>query len=111
MAQEARSLGVYEPRQEVRLRIQVKNASGALANPSTLTVKVKNGAGAEVLSKAYPADAEVVADATGRFHIDFTPAVAATTTDETTWYVAWYSTGTPKVAGERPFTVRASRFA
>lgn len=87
------------------VRLTATYALGGVAtDPTTVTFKVLNPDGT-VLTKAYPADTEVVHEATGRFHLDVpTPEVG-------TYPYRVESTGTPKGAAESSFSVLVSPFA
>jgi len=58
-----------------RLSWTTKNLAGALADPTAMALKVRLP-DYTLTSKSFPADAEVVHDATGTFHYDLTFALA-----------------------------------
>lgn len=89
--------------QPVRLSAEVRNETGVLSDPATLTVSIKKPDGT-TLTKAYPADAEVMRTGQGLYHLDFTTVLTGR------HYVRWVST-LPNDAQEGQFIVSAGEFS
>ncbi|NOR90904.1 MAG: hypothetical protein GQ524_11705 [Anaerolineales bacterium] len=77
---------------------------GVATDPSSgPTCKYKDPS-AVVVTKTHPGDAEVVKDATGRYHLDVT-------IDESgTWFYLWAGTGTAQASEEGNFDVAITEF-
>jgi hypothetical protein len=67
-------------------------------DPDDVFVSIKTPA-AVLTTYAYPADAQIVRDSLGNFHIDINCDEAGT------WYVRWFSEGNGQAADEESFTV------
>ena len=76
---------------------------GVATDPTGPTCKYKDPS-ASIVSKTHPGDAEVVKDATGRYHLDITIDEAGT------WYYNWSGTGTAQAAEEGSFDVAETEF-
>lgn len=77
---------------------------GVATDPSSgPTCKYKDPTPTTV-SKTYPGDAEIVKDATGRYHRDITIDQSGT------WYYNWAGTGTAQGAEEGSFEVEETEF-
>lgn len=90
----------YDVGQQVRLSFTFRNLAGELADPTTVTVKVQDAAGAET---SY---SDAVHDSTGRYHKDIT----ITTPGGGVWYYRAEGTGALVAAGETSFPVRQTVF-
>jgi hypothetical protein len=77
--------------------------TGALKDPTTITVKVRNEAG-DVTTETYGVGVAVVKSAVGQYYYDFTPTLAGT------WYVQWAGTGSVQKKEELALFVRGSNF-
>lgn len=87
----------------VRVSVYI-TVNGVATDPSTgPTCEYQDPSLVEV-SKTYPGDAEVVKDATGRYHLDISVDEAGT------WYYNWSGTGTAQGAEEGSFIVATSEF-
>lgn len=80
-----------------------RDFNGVLADPTTVTVKIRKGDGTIVV-KTFPTDTDIVKDSTGVYHIDIDTDVAGT------WTVRFAGTGTVKAAIEQRFKVKDSDF-
>ena len=77
---------------------------GVATDPSTGPICKYKDPSDVVVTKTHPGDAEVVKDATGRFHLDIE-------VDESgTWYYNWSGTGTAQGAEEGSFDVAETEF-
>jgi hypothetical protein len=87
----------YNPSTTIRLAASFK-ASGVLTDPATVSLTVKDPAS---VSTTYTwAGAQVIKDATGRFHYDLTPVLPGR------WYFKWVGTGAVAATTEESFRVR-----
>lgn len=85
----------------VRLSAAFTSAAGAAIDPATVTLKIKDPAGT-ITAYTYAA-AQVVKDAVGSYHYDYTPVASGRYT------YRWESAGAGQAAGEGVFDVLASR--
>lgn len=92
----------YDIGDVVRLSVDFKVGS-TLTDPTTVTLKIMDPAG--TTSTFTYAGAQVVKDATGEYHYDYSP----TTAGEYHW--RWEGTGSAKAASEGTFIVRRSQFS
>lgn len=81
----------------VRVSVDFFNFSGALADPSTVTVTTQGPGITGEEAFVFGVDSEVVKDATGQFHFDFE------LTDEGTYWVRFAGTGAVGAAFEEQF--------
>ena len=88
----------------VRLSVTFTNSAGTAADPTTVTVKYRNGPSGAVTTKVYVTDSEVVRTGTGAYYIDV--SVSA----EGVWYYRWTATGTVVAADEDVFTADETQF-
>lgn len=89
----------------VRCFAAFENDAGAAADPTTVIFKVIPPSGvANIVTKTYPTDIEVVKDSTGNYHLD----VDATIVGE--WEYRYEGTGTVITAGEGKFLVEDTPF-
>jgi hypothetical protein len=87
--------------QELRVQCTFKNASAALANPTTVTLKIMKPDG--TLAGTWTGG-DLTNSSAGIFYRDYTPDVFGR------YRVRFDSTGTPKVATEGFFDVKISPF-
>jgi len=97
------TINAYVRGQQVRVAVAISDAAGAAGDPGGLAVKVRTPAGA-VATKTYGADAEVVRDGTGAYHLDVDADA------EGDWHYRWEGSGARKGAGEGQFRVVAGVF-
>lgn len=81
-----------------------RDATGTLADPTTVTLKYRAGTGA-VTTVTYPS-APVVKDATGLYHADLDTTGSATTAP-VIWLYEWIGTGTVQAPAQNQFEVDA----
>ena len=93
----------YDKGDKVRFSASFTDLIGNPADPTTVTVKIKDPAGRST-TYVYLVDAEVVKDATGEYHIDII------ITQTGIWYQRWEGTGAIMAAEEDSITVRTSEF-
>jgi hypothetical protein len=79
------------------------DVSGALVDPATVTVKIKNPAGS-VQTLVYNTDLEVVRDSVGVYH------VLIDLTSSGNWFYRFAGSGTHIVANEGTLSVQISAF-
>jgi hypothetical protein len=79
-------------------------ATGALTDPTTITVKTRVHKSGSISTFVFGTDAEVVKDSTGVFHFDFAFAEAGA------HFWRFAGTGTVKAATEGTFEVLRSNF-
>lgn len=96
--------------QAVRLSAAFLNASGAAANPTTVTVRfgvrlVNPPPDPTATSLVFGVDAAVIQDSTGNYHADITPAVPGN------YIFSWIGTGTVAAVSVGAFRVKPSPFA
>ena len=72
----------------VRWSVTIKNASAVLTDPGTLRFTAYRASGASSVSYLYGTDAELVKDATGKYHADYIIPDSAGK-----WYGIFKSTG------------------
>lgn len=89
--------GLYDPGSTIRLGANFRT-QGAFADPTTVTLKVKDPAGT-VTTYTY-AGAAIIKDAVGRYHRDITPNTPGQ------WYYRFFATGTVEATIEETFRVR-----
>jgi hypothetical protein len=88
-----------------RSSVEFRDSTGALANPTTITVKYETPAGTET-TKTYAGDpAVVIRPSTGVFYIDITASTAGV------WPVLWIGTGAVAQSFLDPFFVKEHDFA
>lgn len=81
----------------IRLKATFKDASAAVADPTTITVAIETPDGS-VSSYVYGTDAEIVRDSTGIYYID----VVVDTPD--TWSYSFAGTGTVQAVSQSKLT-------
>jgi hypothetical protein len=96
--------------QAVRLSAAFLNASGAAADPSTVTVRygvaiVTPPPDPTATSLVFGVDAAVIKDSTGNYHADIVPATPGNYT------YLWVGTGTVAAVSRGTFRVKPSPFA
>jgi hypothetical protein len=79
------------------------NVNGALADPTVVTLKVRDPVGAET-TYVYSASA-IVRDSVGKYHFDLGPLVLAGI-----WHYRWIGAGAVVAAAENRFAVKPSAF-
>jgi hypothetical protein len=94
----------YAPGNVARLSAVFRNAAGAEANPTTVTLRYRKP-GAATVSVTTP-DALIVNDAAGRYHFDL-----ALSNDPGVWEYRWESTGDPTAAVDLELQLLASDLA
>lgn len=87
-----------------RVIVTFRDFSGVLADPTTVTVKIKKGDGS-IVTKLFGTDVEVVKDSAGIYHIDIDTDMSGT------WTVRGEGTGAVKAAIEQRFKVKESDFS
>lgn len=93
------AINIHDVGDRVRIAVEFRNLDGALADPSTVTVKHQDPSGNETSSTS-----SWTKDGTGRYHLDVD-------IDESgTWYYRWAGTGDLVAAGEGSFIVRPTQF-
>jgi hypothetical protein len=100
----------YEFGQRVRLSAYFENAAGVPANPTTVTFSravqlVSPPPDPTASNHVFGSDPDVVQDAVGRYHYDFTPAEAGN------YIVRVTGTGTVAAVSVSRFRVKPSPFA
>lgn len=92
----------YYKGEDVRVRAVFRDEAGTLTDPSTITLQVKDPGGTTD-SYTY-AGGTITREATGIYYkvIDVD--------DDGVWYYRFSSTGTPKAAREKSFTVLPTEF-
>lgn len=93
--------GLYDPGSTIRLGANFRT-QGALADPTTVTLKVKDPSGV-VSTFTHPAD--LTKDAVGRYHKDITPTAPGQ------WYYRYFATGAVEATIEETFRVRETVIA
>jgi hypothetical protein len=74
-----------------------RDFAGVLADPTTVTVKIKKGNGTILPAKVFGTDLAIVKESMGVYHIDLDTDVHGT------WTIRWEGTGTVKAAIEQRF--------
>lgn len=83
----------------VRFSVELRDSTGALATPTTLTLKTEDPTGTET---SYT---DATQDSTGLYHRDVTCSVQGL------WAWRWIATGTVSQVDEGDFLIENSRFA
>lgn len=96
--------GTYDTNDEVRLSAEFRNNSGVLADPSSVTFKIKLPDGT-ITSYVYGVDVSVVKDSVGLFHMDFNVS-----DDTGIFFYRVEGGGSLRAASESKFTVKVSQF-
>jgi len=94
---------IFEVGQKLRFNVETKNKAGVLTDPTTLVFRIKPPVAIE-FTKVFPADAEVVKDAVGQFHIEFTLA------EEGEHPVRWEANGAIQNSTEDRISARDGAF-
>lgn len=89
-----------------RISVTFIDSNGDPADPTAVTLKVKNPAGTET-SYTYAAE-EITKSDTGDYYKDLT--IAGATTSEGVWYYRWEAAGAIVTANEGNFTINDSEF-
>lgn len=84
----------------IRFSVEIKNASGTLIDPTTLTFELNSPEAEGVVSYVHGVDAELVKDATGQYHVDEIMPLPPGK-----WEWEWTSTGTGAGVDKAFFTV------
>lgn len=96
---------IYDIGDKTRLSVTFLNIAGAVADPTTVTLKLRTPAPASVESShVYGVDIAVVRESTGIYHYDLSLPTSGV------WWYRWDATGAVEAADEQFLTVRASRF-
>lgn len=82
-----------------------RDADGILADPTTVTLKYRPGAQAQVVTVAYPA-VPLARDDAGLYHAD----LDTTGADTDTWTYEWVGTGEVQAIASGAFQVQAAPF-
>lgn len=90
----------YEKGDLVRCSAAFTDIDGNYVDPSKVLFRFKDPAGTTT-TYTYGADAELVKDDTGRYHVDVDVDA------EGVWFYRFESTGTGQAAGEDAFTVNS----
>ena len=90
----------YDVGDIIRITGSFTDLAGTLVDPSTVSLKLKNGG--TLMTLAYPAD--IQRSSTGVYYYDLNVTLPGT------WKWRWYSTGTGQAAEEGSFTVNRSAF-
>ena len=90
------------PGDAVRLSTIFTDAAGVVADPTTVTLRVRPPGVAETVY-VYLTDAELIKDSTGNYHLDY--VVPATTTAEATFHYQWEGTGAVQAVEPGTFLV------
>lgn len=96
------SSGLYDPGSKIRLSARFEVA-GDLTDPTTVTLKVQDPAGA--ITTYTLSGGTVTKAATGRFYKDLTPTAPGR------WYYKWIGTGTVESTTEESFQIRSQVIA
>lgn len=96
----------YARGQSVRLSLEVRNISGALADPTDITWRAKPPGTGATISALYSLS-QVVREATGLYHYDY--AIADATTSEGRWTYRWITIGAVVAGtGDQAFNVEST---
>lgn len=95
--------GAYDIGDQVRLTAQFQDEAGALIDPESVVLQIRDGAGAQT-TYTYPGPG-VAHDGIGQYHYDLTLTVGGT------WVYRWEGTGHPQTAEEGQLAVRPSQVA
>jgi uncharacterized protein YfaS (alpha-2-macroglobulin family) len=95
-------MNAYQVGNVVRCSGAFTTAAGAAVDPSTITFRARKPDGT-VTVYVYGTDAQLVKDSTGNYHVDLTANAAGR------WAFRFEGTGSAPSAGERQFSVEASR--
>lgn len=90
--------------QVVRIDAEIRGENGLLADPGSLALKVRIGAGA-ITAYAYGVAAELVRDSVGMFHADLPLSAPGE------MYYRWETDSPNKGAAEGRIVIAAGRFA
>ena len=93
----------YDGGDLVRVSLAFTDENGTDADPTTVRGRFRDPDGA-ITTYLYGTDAELVKDATGRYHFDVSPATSGE------WRYRGEGTGAVQAAAEGRFSVRASAF-
>ena len=95
-------LDLYLVGEVCHLPLRITDLDGLAADPGSVTLKIKRGAGA-ITAYAYGSAPEVVRDATGRYHADIELTAAGL------WSYRWELTAPNAGAAEGVINVQKSR--
>jgi hypothetical protein len=93
----------YDVGDEVRVTGTFTDSAGTEQDPNAVFFQYEDPSGT-VTALAYPADAALVKDDTGIYHVDIDVDEAGM------WHWRWYSTGVGQAADEGQFLAEDSRF-
>lgn len=96
-------MGLYNLGDLVRVSGAFTTAAGSATDPGTVTTYYRNPAGS-VTTLVYGADAALVKDSTGNYHVDIDANLPGY------WHYAFRGTGSGQSAGENHFQVAPSTF-
>jgi uncharacterized protein YfaS (alpha-2-macroglobulin family) len=91
----------YDKGDLVRIAAVFRNSAGALIDPTVVLFKFTTPA-LVTTTYTYPADAQLVKDSTGNYHVDLDANANGR------WLVRFYSTGTGQAAAEDEFFVTSN---
>lgn len=91
----------YDRGDMVRLTVGFTSAGGGLADPGTITCKIKQPNGA-VTTYVYEEEAELVKESVGSYYLDIQVDAPGT------WHYRWAGNGTVTAAAESAFRVLES---
>jgi hypothetical protein len=91
---------IYDVGDAIRLSAVFYDEGGAAVDPSTVTLKVKDLAGATT-TYVYLTDAEVIRDRLGHYHAD----LVITGLGDGYWHFRWEGTGAARAAEQDKFSV------
>lgn len=100
-------IAAYDLGETVRISVAITNAVGAAADPTGLTIKIRNPAGT-ITTYTYGTDAQLVKLSTGNYYVDWSIPLAAAS--EGAWSYRFDGTGTNACASEGTFRGRDSAF-
>jgi len=96
----------YDKGDLVRVAVLFENDSEVATDPTAITFNWKIGKTGSTTTYTYGVNVELVKDSVGNYHVDLT-----INSDNTTYYVGFYGTGTIVAADENLFHVNKSYFS
>jgi len=73
--------------QTKKIAVEFRNASNALADPTTVTFSFRNPTTGITTTYTYPTDTQLVKDSTGMYHVNLTLSATGT------WHTRWKGAG------------------
>jgi hypothetical protein len=95
---------LFPPHTQVTMSVEFSDSTGALLDPSAVTLHISNSSADALTLLTYGTDASVIKDATGVYHCDYLPPNAGT------YSYQWRGTGAVVAAQEATFQVLPSSF-